>query len=98
MAIAIIQLPPDSTGKMIAARSYTESANTVYAQAGYITTDTASGNPAAVQNTVPAGTEYALVTRYIMSGGGFNAQTGSLAAVTGSITATALGTAGNVTF
>jgi len=63
MATAIIQLPPDSTGKMIAARSYTESANTVYAQAGYLTTDTAAGNPAAVQVTDTVGTEYGLVTR-----------------------------------
>lgn len=39
MAQAIIQLPTDGPGKMIAARSYTEGANTVYAQAGYIATD-----------------------------------------------------------
>lgn len=39
MAQAIVQLPPDSTGKMIAARSYTEGANTVYAQGGYLATD-----------------------------------------------------------
>lgn len=63
MATAIIQLPPDSTGKMIAARSYTEGSNTVYAQAGYLTTDTAGGNPAAVQNTAINGTEYGLVVR-----------------------------------
>lgn len=98
MATAVIQLPPDGAGKMVAARSYTESANTVYAQAGYLTTDTAGGNPAAVQNTVPAGTEYGLLTRSMMFGGGFAAQTGSLAAVTGSITATGLSTSGNITF
>lgn len=42
MAIDKIQLPVDGSGKMIAARSYTESSNTVYAQAGYIATDAAA--------------------------------------------------------
>lgn len=81
MAIAIIQLPTDGTGKMIAARSYTENANTVYAQAGYLTTDTAAGNPAAVTNAAYAGTEYALVTRPIRQGGGVLIGSGTASAI-----------------
>jgi hypothetical protein len=65
MAIDVIQLPADGAGKRIAARSYTENALTVYAQAGFLTTDTAGGNPAAVQNSAVVGSEYGLVTRPI---------------------------------
>lgn len=67
MAVDIIQLPPDGSGKKIASRSYTEGANTVYAQAGYITTDAASGNPVFVGNTVPATTDYSLFTRTLLT-------------------------------
>jgi hypothetical protein len=63
MATDIIQLPPDSTGKKIAARSYTEGANTVYAQAGYLTTDNAGGAPAEVSNAGPQPGEYGLSVR-----------------------------------
>lgn len=97
MAVDIIQLPPDSTGKKVAARSYTEGANTVYAQAGYLTTDTAGGNPAVVSNAVLAGTEYALATRSLIQGTSYAAQTGSLTATGQSMTATGLSLAGSVT-
>lgn len=99
MAIAIVQLPPDSTGKMIAARSYTESSNTVYAQAGYLTTDTASGNPAVVTNAAPstAGSDYALVTRSMIYAGVIAAQSPAGLTTATSATATGLLNAGNVT-
>jgi hypothetical protein len=59
----IIQLPPDSTGKKVAARSYTEGANTVYAQGGFITTDVAGGNPVEVKNVLPGADSYGLNVR-----------------------------------
>lgn len=65
MAQEIVQLPPDSSGKKIATRSYTEGANTVNAQAGYLTTDTASGNPVAVGNVLPSSDSYGLAVRTV---------------------------------
>lgn len=63
MAIDFVQLPPDSTGKKVASRSFTENSNTVYAQAGYITNDTAGGNPAGVINVEPGPYDWGLIVR-----------------------------------
>lgn len=97
MAIDVIQLPPDSTGKKVAARSFTENSQTVYAQAGYLTTDTAGGNPAVITNAIPGSTDYGLVTRAFTTGAPFTVQTpANLTASAQSSTATGLDRAGNV--
>ncbi len=66
MADAVIQVAPDSTGKMVDNTSLTVGANTVYRQrvqlAGQAATELAD-----VRNTQPATTDYGLVVRNVNS-------------------------------
>ena len=62
MADAVVQVPPDSSGKMLDQESLTVGANTVHRQRQQIAGALAA-EIARVMNSAPAGTEYGLVVR-----------------------------------
>jgi hypothetical protein len=71
MAVDIIQLPGDGAGKRIHALSFTSTYSgtpTVYLQGGFLSTDTAAGNPAVVAAAPPAAADYGLGVRQLMEG------------------------------
>lgn len=63
MADAIVQVAPDSTGKMVDNSSLTVGANTVYRQRLNIADPTTAAGLAVVINTTPTGSEYGLAVR-----------------------------------
>jgi hypothetical protein len=67
LADSFIQVPPDSTGKLVDAEQLTVGANTVQRQRHEITGASAS-EVARVVNAQPAGTEYGLVVREAQKG------------------------------
>jgi hypothetical protein len=85
MADAVVQLPPDSSGKMLDQESLTVGANTVHRQRQQIAGALAA-EIARVMNSAPAGTEYGLVVRQsglvVIQGQQSALQTGSIIAAT----------------
>lgn len=71
MTDAVVQLNPDGTGKNVDNESLAVGANTVYRQRVQIAGALAA-EIARVLNTAPTGTEYAQVTRSIISGAELN--------------------------
>ena len=83
MADGLVQVAPDSTGKKVDTSELTVGANTVERQRVVLADDATAAALAKIQNSAPAGTEYALVTRSIVQ------PQAPPAATTGNITASA---------
>jgi hypothetical protein len=65
---AVVQVPPDSNGKMIDNSSLTVGANTVYRQRGNLSSPSDPNGHAEVRAAVPAPTDYGVVTRQAPTG------------------------------
>lgn len=68
MADSFIQLPPDSTGKLVDTSSLTVGLNTVQRERDNISDPTDAAGLARVENTTPAATDYGLVVRVTAEG------------------------------